>query len=71
MLVKYFLDALLIAALLYAPSALAYIGPGLGGGAIAAILGVFLSIIMLIIGVVWYPLKRLVRRIKNVKQKEA
>ena len=40
-------------------SASAYVGPGLGLGAIAAIAGVLLSIVMAIVGVFWYPIKRL------------
>lgn len=53
---------LILSTFLYTPSALAYIGPGLGSGAIAAVLGVIVAIIMLVVGVVWYPLKRLYRR---------
>lgn len=49
-------------ALTYPPLAAAYIGPGLGTGAIAAVLGAVLGLLMLVVGVVWYPLKRLIRR---------
>lgn len=39
----------------------AYVGPGMAGGAIAAVLGVAASLAMLVVGVVWYPLKRAIR----------
>jgi hypothetical protein len=45
--------------------ALAYVGPGLGVGALAAVLGVVAGILMLVVGVVWYPLKRLYRRYRE------
>lgn len=48
-----------IAALYYPSTAYAYVGPGLGLGAIGAILGVCFSILLAIVGVFWYPLKRL------------
>ena len=38
---------------------LAYVGPGLGLGAIAAILGIILSVFLAIFAVAWYPIKRL------------
>jgi len=45
--------------------ALAYVGPGLGAGALAAVLGIVAGILMLVVGVVWYPLKRLYRRYRE------
>lgn len=47
----------------YAPFASAYIGPGLGSGAIVAVLGTLFGLLLLIVGVVWYPLKKLIRRL--------
>ncbi len=49
----------LLCAICYSPAAFAYIGPGLGTGAVATVLGVLAGILMLIVGVIWYPLKRL------------
>lgn len=57
-----FLAALSLA--LLAPAASAYVGPGLGAGAMAAVLGVLFGVLMLVVGVVWYPLKRLLRRLR-------
>lgn len=53
--------------LTYPPSASAYIGPGLGTGAIAAVLGIASGLLMLLVGVVWYPVKRLIRRLRSKK----
>ena len=39
----------------------AYIGPGLGTGAVVAVLGTFFGLLMLIVGVIWYPIKKLIR----------
>ena len=41
--------------------ALAYIGPGAGLGAIALTVGLVLGVLLLIVGLVWYPLKRLLK----------
>jgi hypothetical protein len=55
---------LLVAALLFAmkpAAAMAYIGPGVGAGAIAAVIGVIGSILLAIIAVVYYPIKRMLK----------
>lgn len=39
----------------------AYIGPGAGLGAIAVTVAVVLGLILLLVGFVWYPLKRLLK----------
>lgn len=38
---------------------LAYIGPGAGLGAFAVAIALALGVLLLVIGLVWYPLKRL------------
>jgi hypothetical protein len=40
----------------------AYIGPGLGAGAIAAVLGVLGSIFVALFAIVYYPVKRALKR---------
>ena len=60
--------AVAIGSLTFALPAAAYIGPGLGTGAIAAVLGTLMGILMLIVGVIWYPIKRLIRRFRSRKQ---
>ncbi len=44
--------------------ALAYVGPGLGLGAVSTALGVVGAIILGIIAFVWYPIKRLIRKVR-------
>ena len=48
----------LVLFLLLVPQAHAYVGPGLGLGALAVILGIVISILIAVIAIVWYPLKR-------------
>ena len=40
----------------------AYVGPGLGLGVIGAILSAVLAVLLAIIGVAWYPLKRVLKK---------
>jgi hypothetical protein len=54
-----------IVALAAPATAVAYVGPGLGVGAVAAFFGAVLAVLLAIVGVVWYPLKRLFGRRKG------
>jgi hypothetical protein len=47
---------------------LIYIGPGLGGGMIAAIFGVLLSFILGIIALFWIPIKKIIRFLRKNKK---
>ncbi|WP_254429625.1 MULTISPECIES: hypothetical protein [Ruegeria] len=47
--------------LMLASPAHAYIGPGAGLGAVAVTIAVVLGSLFLIVGLVWFPLKRLLR----------
>lgn len=42
--------------------ALAYVGPGLGAGALAVVIGLLGSVLLAVVAVVWYPLRRLLRK---------
>jgi hypothetical protein len=42
-----------------------YIGPGLGAGTIAAIIGVLTSLVLSIIAIFWYPIKRFIKYIRT------
>ncbi len=54
--------AVLAALVLVQPvAAHAYIGPGVGAGAIAAVLGVLGSIFLAIVAVLYYPIKRMMK----------
>lgn len=46
--------------------ALAYMGPGLGFGAFGTALGVVGALLLGLISVLWYPLKRLYRRLRGI-----
>ena len=43
----------------------AYLGPGLGMGAIGVAFGVFGSIVLGMVAVIWYPFKRLIRKVRR------
>ena len=55
-------------ALLPVAPAQAYIGPGAGAGTLAIVLGILSSIFLAFVGIVWYPIKRLIRRRKVAKE---
>ena len=48
----------------------AYIGPGMGGGVIAATLGIIVAIFAAIFGLIWFPVKRLIKNRKEMKRKK-
>lgn len=50
---------------LYPMVVFAYVGPGLGLGAIGVILGVIGSILLAIFAIFWYPFKRFLKRKKQ------
>ena len=45
----------------------AYIGPGMSGGVIAAIIGFFVAIFLGLWGILYYPIKRALKRRKETK----
>ena len=45
----------------------AYIGPGMGGGVIAAIIGFFAAILLGLWGILYYPIKRALKKRKEKK----
>jgi hypothetical protein len=61
---------LLLTGLLAPTPAYAYGGPGLGAGAIAVTLGVLGSIFTAILGVVYYPIKRMIKKLKKARQSD-
>lgn len=61
--------ALLVLTGVLAPApAFAYVGPGLGAGAVAVTLGVLGSIVTGILGVIYYPIKRMIKKFKKARQ---
>lgn len=49
---------------LHPGSAQAYIGPGVASGALAAVVGVIGSIFLALFAVIYYPIKRMMKRRK-------
>lgn len=50
------------ASLLPFSAAQAYVGPGLSAGAAAVVLGVIASVFLGLFAIIWYPLKRLMKK---------
>ena len=57
----------LVLLLLNAAPALAYMGPGLGLGAIGTALGVVGALLLMLVSIVWYPAKRMLRKMRGEK----
>lgn len=51
--------------IIMAQPAYAYVGPGLGAGTIAAVLGIIGSIFLALFAVIYYPIKRLLKKWKK------
>ena len=66
--VSIFISALLFVILIPLP-AMAYVGPGTGIAALGALLAIIAGVIAAIFGFLWYPIKRLLRKRKQGKQK--
>ena len=47
----------------------AYIGPGMGGGVIAAIFGIIAAFFLGLWGILYYPIKRALKNNKKIKGK--
>ena len=48
----------------------AYLGPGVGGGIIASTIGIIFAIFAIIFGLIWFPIKRLIKKKKIKKEKK-
>lgn len=58
-----FLSRMAVATILLSPClSHAYVGPGAGLSAIGSVLALIGAILLLILGFVWYPVKRLLKR---------
>lgn len=58
---------LIISLFLISMPSYAYIGPGMGGGVIVAIVGFFAAILLALWGILYYPIKRALKNRKNKK----
>ena len=54
----------------FVSAAYAYLGPGVGGGVIAATIGVIVAIIAALFGLIWFPVKRLLKKRKEKKENQ-
>ena len=48
----------------------AYLGPGVGGGVIVAAIGVIVAIFAGIFGILWFPIKRFLKKRRTAKQEK-
>lgn len=48
----------------------AYIGPGASAGTVAVVIGILASIVMAFFAILWYPAKRVLKRMKAARQPE-
>ena len=60
-----FAAALAVVLASVAPPALAYIGPGAGISAIGTFFAVIGAVVLLVVGFLWYPVKRMLRKKKE------
>lgn len=51
--------------MLFSSNAPAYVGPGLGVGTIGALLGIAATIIVALFAILWYPFRRLAKKLKT------
>ena len=49
----------------------AYIGPGMGLGVAATVVGLFVAFILLVVGLIWLPIRRLLRHRKSNQQAQS
>lgn len=67
--IKLSLFIIIVVLLEFFPSqSLSYIGPGMGGGFIAATLGIVVAILAAIFGLVYFPIKRFLKQKKKSKK---
>ena len=50
-------------------SSYGYLGPGIGGGALAATLGFIIAILAAVFGLIWFPIKKFINKKKIKKNK--
>ena len=51
-------------------SSIAYLGPGVGGGVIAATFGIIVAIFAALFGLIWFPVKRLLKKKEEEKENQ-
>jgi hypothetical protein len=61
------MNKLILFLFLFSLPSYAYIGPGMSGGAITAIIGFFAAIFFALWGILYYPIKRALKNRKDKK----
>jgi hypothetical protein len=51
-------------------TAYAYIGPGMTGGVIAATIGIVVAILAALFGLIWFPVKKILKKRKEKKNQQ-
>tara|TARA_B100001059_G_C17652460_1_gene485188 strand:+ start:388 stop:597 length:210 start_codon:yes stop_codon:yes gene_type:complete len=69
-MLKLFYIYILFFLIIFPKSVLAYVGPGMSGGFILAVCGIFIAIFFGIFGVIYYPIKRIINKRKKNKKIE-
>ena len=64
------ISIIIIFSLLLTSNSFAYLGPGIGGGVIAATIGIIFAIVAFIFGILWFPIKCLIKKYKKNKEKK-
>ena len=59
---------LIIVLLSISSSVFAYLGPGMGGGIITAVLGIIGAVLLALFGILYYPIKRLIKNRQKKKE---
>lgn len=54
-----------VSLLALASNAEAYVGPGMGLGVLGALFGFSAAMLLAVVGLVWYPIKRMLRARRN------
>tara|TARA_B100001093_G_C26353655_1_gene811391 strand:+ start:457 stop:675 length:219 start_codon:yes stop_codon:yes gene_type:complete len=55
---------------LISTSSFAYLGPGVGGGFILATIGIIVAIFAALFGLIWFPVKRLLKKRKQKQEQK-
>ena len=64
------LKLILIFFLIFTNLSYGYIGPGMAGGVLAAALGIVIAIFAGLFAIIYYPIKRIIIKLKHNKKKE-
>lgn len=55
---------------LISTTSFAYLGPGVGGGVIVATIGIIVAIFAALFGLIWFPIKKLLKKRKEKKEQQ-